>query len=115
MKVVKNRDRHDGERFAFFAGIDDGQTRPGQREHDRCGPRPGDRHVHVNAAGRRVAPQLLADRSRRANQTVEAADVDRHEVVAMALVARSAGDFHGIDQEIPIIGQCAHQRVRRLA
>ena len=41
-----------------------------------------------DAARRRLAPQLLADGARRTEQPLEAADVDRHQIVAVPLVAR---------------------------
>lgn len=44
--------------------------------------------MQADAARRRFAPQLLADDSRGAEQTLEAADVNRHEIVAVPFVPR---------------------------
>src|SRR5260221_8225109 len=44
--------------------------------------------MQASAARRRLAPQLLADATRRAEQALEAADVNRHEIVAVPFVPR---------------------------
>ena len=51
-------------------------------------PRAGDGDVQPDAARGGLAPQFLADDPRRPEQPLEAADVDRHQIVAVPLVAR---------------------------
>ena len=60
------------------------RERPRERGHARA----RDRHVHADAARRRLAPQLLADGARRTEQPLEAADIDRDQIVVVPLVAR---------------------------
>ena len=67
---------------------DDREARPREREDERGHARAGDRDVRAHAARGRLAAQLVADRARRPEQPLQPADVDRHEIVAMPLVAR---------------------------
>src|SRR5439155_23157577 len=63
-------------------------TRPGK--HERGSPRRRQPHVHAHATIRGLAAQLFANGfpDRGTHQPLEAADVNRHEIVAMPLVAR---------------------------
>ena len=88
MSLFKNCDRERGKCIPFAARINHSHPWAREREDERCGPGPGQRHVHAHSSGHRLAAQLLADRRRRADQTIEAADVDRNEIVTMLLVAR---------------------------
>ena len=58
------------------------------REDERGGTRAGDRDVDADAAIRGLAAQFVGDGSRRTEQTLETIDVDRHDIVAVPLVAR---------------------------
>jgi len=69
-------------------------------ENERRDACAGKRHVHTQAARGRLAPQLLANRTRGAEQPAEAAHVDRYKVVAVPFVARGE------------IGGKRHERVR---
>ena len=85
------RERLDGnrrERVRFVAGHDHRHTRVRVREDERRRPRPGDGNVHARAARRRVAPHVVGNCARRPEQPLEAADVHRHEIGAVPLVAR---------------------------
>ena len=75
------------ERCRLAAARDDRQPRPREREDERGHARAGDRDVRADPARGRLAAQLLADGARRAEQPLQPADVDRHEIVAMPLVA----------------------------
>src|SRR5947209_2463807 len=44
--------------------------------------------MQANASSDALASQFLANHTRRAEQTLEAADVDRHEIVAVPFVPR---------------------------
>ena len=76
MKVVKNGDRERGKCIPLAAPINHSHPGAREREDERRGPGPGDRHVHAYSSGYRLAAQLLADRRGRADQTIEAADVN---------------------------------------
>jgi hypothetical protein len=84
---VEKRDRERQERFCFSAGRDDRQPRPREREDERGHARAGDGDVRAGPARGRLAAPLLADGARRTEQPLQPADVDRHEIVAMPLVA----------------------------
>ena len=88
MSLFKNCDRERGKCIPLAARINHSHSGAREREDERRGPGPGERHVHAHSSGHRLAAQLLADRRRRADQTIEAADVDRDEIVAMPFVAR---------------------------
>ena len=76
------------QRCRLLTARDDRQPRPREREHQRGHARAGDRDVHADAARGGLAAQFLADGARRPEQPLEPADVDRHEIVAVPLVAR---------------------------
>src|SRR5262249_27531723 len=64
----------------FVATIDHDDTRPRDGEKDGGGLRRRDRDVRAQAAVGRLAPQLVANRPRRAEQPLEAADVDDYPI-----------------------------------
>ena len=74
--LFKDPDRDRRQRFRFPARLDDGESRPGEREQQGGHPRAGDRHMQPDAARGGLAPQFLADDPPRPQQTLEAADVD---------------------------------------
>ena len=86
--VFEDADVNRRERVGLRAARDEGEawTRDGEDEGGRARARDGD--VATNAARRGLAAQLLADRLRRPEQPLQSADVDRHEIAAMQLVAR---------------------------
>jgi hypothetical protein len=65
-----------------------GEPWPSLREQ-QCGhARTSDRDVRAHAAGGGLTAHFFADRLRRPEQACEPADVHRHEIVAVPLVAR---------------------------
>ncbi len=76
------------ERLGLSAARDDGEPRPRDGEDDCRHARARHRHMRAEAARGRLAAQLVADRLRRSEQALEAADVDRDEIGALAFVPR---------------------------
>ena len=85
---VEDPDWHSRERRGFVARFDDGQPGTRAREDERRHSCAGERHVHPDGARGRSPPQFLANGLWRAEQPPEAADIDRHQVVAVPFVAR---------------------------
>ena len=67
--------------------------------------------IEVDAVRRRFAPQLLADDARRTEHPLEAADVDRHEIVAMSFVSRR--ELHGDRHQVCAISALIVVTLRR--
>ncbi len=85
--LFKDPDRDRRQCFRFPARLDDGESRPGEREQQGGHPRAGDGHMQPDAARGGLAPQFLADDPPRPQQTLEAADIDGHQFVAVPFVA----------------------------
>ncbi|OFW24879.1 MAG: hypothetical protein A3H97_10415 [Acidobacteria bacterium RIFCSPLOWO2_02_FULL_65_29] len=89
--ALEHADRHGREGDGFLAAIDHRHAWTNEREHERSHSRAGDGHVHAHAPIGRLSSKLVRDRARRTEQPLEPPDVDRHQIVAMPLVAR--GEF----------------------
>ena len=66
--LFEKRERQRRQRRGFFAGRDDRQPRPREREQQRRHPRAGDGDVRAHAARGGLAAQLFADGLRRPEQ-----------------------------------------------
>ena len=86
--LVENPNGKRRERRGFAAGIDHREARPRLREHERRHLRRSDRDVHPRAVRRRFAAELFSDGAGRAEKPLEPADVDRHQIAVVPLVAR---------------------------
>jgi hypothetical protein len=74
--LFQKSERERAQCFRFLARLDDGESRPGEREQQGGHPRAGDGHVQPDAARGCIAPQFLADDPPRPQQALEAADID---------------------------------------
>src|SRR5215831_12422045 len=87
-RLANDLDCQRRERAGFLTARDNGEAWTSDREDERGRARMRDGDVRAHAVRRRLAAQLVADRLRRPQQTLEPADVDRHEIAVVQLVAR---------------------------